>query len=174
LTVCQAQIDLESTDTSPASIHAFSNLVASHPEKRLYRYIFDLRNPFPNAPFYQQAHHWVDVYFLFRTLQFRYPRHYLKDMSDQHAAMWIRFANGKAPWKAFKEYDDIKGGDDSIIMVADEKDGWVEMPLHRYERMSKSHEEYTYTPRLNLLWQTWHEEKAGKSWLPLDMTALRK
>jgi hypothetical protein len=161
-------------NTSPASIHAFSNLVASQPTKRLYRYIFDIRNPFPNAPFYQQAHHWVDVYFLFRTLQFRYPRRYLKDMSNVHAAMWIIFANGRAPWKAFKGYDHINGGDASLIMVADERDEWVEMPLQKYERTSKMHEEHAETRRLDLLWRVWHEEKAGQSWLPLGMAALKK
>jgi hypothetical protein len=91
--------------------------MSTEPTKNLYRYVFDVRNPFPTAPFYQQTHHWVDVYFLFRTMQFRFPYQYLKDISDKHAALWINFANGNKPWSEFNSREE------RVIMVADERDG---------------------------------------------------
>lgn len=128
----------------------------------MYRYIFDIRNPFPNAPFYQQPHHWVDVYFIFRTLQFRYPYHYLKDISDKHAQLWINFACGEEPWKPFED------GQEGVIMVADEREGWVEKTRPEYEKMSG-----VAWGRLDVLWDAWREKK-GEAWLPLDIAALKQ
>jgi hypothetical protein len=128
----------------------------------VYRYVFDVRNPFPNAPMYQQAHHWVDVYFVFRAMQFRFPYQYLKDLSDKHAQLWIEFANGKAPWK---EYSSKKQGE-AIVMVADERDGWVERTEKEHAKISGVEFE-----RLDTLWETWGEKK-GETWKPLDMVAL--
>jgi hypothetical protein len=125
----------------------------------LYRYIFEVRNPFPNAPFYQQSHHWVDVYFVFRTMQFRFPHQYLKDLSDKHAELWINFASGKQPWSPYG---------DGVVMVADEREGWVEKSLEEYQRMSG-----TEFGRLDKLWEVW-QEKRGELWLPLDMVALKE
>jgi hypothetical protein len=115
-------------------------------------------NPFPNAPFYQQAHHWVDVYFLFRTMQFRYPHAYLRDASDKHAELWIAFANGKAPWSA---------ATDGVVMVADEREGWVEKTMREYEEMSR-----VRWDRLNELWDAWGE-KAGERWVPLNLVKVK-
>jgi hypothetical protein len=39
-------------------------------------------------------------------------------MSDQHAGMWISFANGKKPWEEFEDTP----GDGSVIMLADERE----------------------------------------------------
>jgi hypothetical protein len=90
-------------------------------------------------------------------------------MSDQHAGMWISFANGKKPWEEFEDTP----GDDPVIMLADEREEWVKMPLVKYERMDKPHEECGDSYKLDALWRIWQEEKEGKSWLPLDMTALK-
>ncbi|KAF2183828.1 alpha/beta-hydrolase [Zopfia rhizophila CBS 207.26] len=87
--------------------------------KKTYRYIFDVRNPFPGQPFYQHAHHWVDIYYLFKTFQFRYSSQRLKDISTRHAQLWITFANEKAPWTENK-------GRNEVVIVADEKEGWVQ------------------------------------------------
>jgi hypothetical protein len=134
--------------------------MTSETNKKIFRYVFDIRNPFPNATFYQQSHHWVDVYFVFRALQFRYPYQYLKDVSDKHAELWIAFANGEAPWSAAGDRD---GG---VVMVADEREGWVEKTLPEYERMSR-----VKWSRLDELWEAWGEKK-GEQWMPLDMVAL--
>lgn len=114
------------------------------------------------SPYYQQAHHWVDVYFIFRTMQFRFPYQYLKDISDQHAAKWIAFANGEEPWKKFEEKDG------SIIMIADDREGWVEKTLPEYEKMSSV--EFS---RLDVLWEAWQDKK-GEKWSPFDLAALKK
>lgn len=138
--------------------------MSTHTSKCVYRYIFDVRNPFPNAPFYQQPHHWVDVYFVFRTLQFRYPHEYLKDISDKHAQLWVEFAQGKAPWSAYKYQD---GMESAVIMVADDRDTWVERTQKEHERMSVTNFE-----RLAELWEIWSEKK-GHKFLPLDIASLK-
>lgn len=143
-----------------APIHAFAKHIATKTKKNIYRYIFDIRNPFPNAPFYQQPHHWVDVYFIFRTMQFRYPYQYLKDISDKHAALWIDFASGGKPWKQFD--------DEGVIIVADEREGWVEKSLSQYEKMSG-----VAFGRLDELWDAW-KEKQGEAWSPVNLAALKK
>ncbi|PVH95755.1 alpha/beta-hydrolase [Periconia macrospinosa] len=101
-----------------APTHALSNAL-SRTNKKTYRYIFTIRNPFPSHPLYQLSHHWVDIYFVFKTFHFRYPSQRLKDLSTRHAQLWVEFANGEAPWRA---YD----GGEGVVMVADERDGWVE------------------------------------------------
>ncbi|KAH7411776.1 Carboxylesterase [Phaeosphaeria sp. MPI-PUGE-AT-0046c] len=145
-----------------APIHAFTKHVSAKTEKNIYRYIFDIRNPFPNSPFYQQPHHWVDVYFIFRTLQFRYPYEYLKDISDRHAALWLDFASGGKPWKRFES------GGEEIMVIADEREGWVEKNTSEYEKMSG-----VAFGRLDELWDAW-KEKRGEAWLPLDLVALKQ
>src|SRR3546814_1992454 len=61
------------------------------------------------------------VYFVFRSLQFRYPSQRLKMISDQHASYWIDFGNGNAPWTEYKHSGDGK----EIIAVAELRDGSV-------------------------------------------------
>ncbi|EAT90799.2 carboxylic ester hydrolase [Parastagonospora nodorum] len=144
-----------------APIHAFTKHITRETKKNIYRYIFDVGNPFPTAPFYQQAHHWGDVYFIFRTMQFRFPYKHLKRISDKHAELWINFANGEAPWNAFGDWH---GG---VIMVADERDGWAHRMMGQHEDMSG-----VEFARLDSLWEAWGEKK-GEMWLPLDMVALK-
>ena len=110
--------------------HMLAQYLTTHTSKRVYRYIFDVRNPFPNNPFYQQPHHWVDIYFVFKTFQFRFPSPRLKDISTRHTRLWIDIANGKAPWTEYK----YTGQGDEIIVVADERDGWVSRSVERVER----------------------------------------
>ncbi|KAH7393072.1 Alpha/Beta hydrolase protein [Pyrenochaeta sp. MPI-SDFR-AT-0127] len=145
--------------TFDVPIDAFSRCIAGHSNKRIYRYIFDVRNPFPNAPFYQQAHHWVDVYFVFRTMQFRFSHQFLKQISDKHAGFWIAFANGKAPWSAYKD-------EQKLVMVADERDGWIERTQQQHEELSGIN-----FGRLKKLWDIWGEKK-GEVFLPLNLATL--
>ncbi|CAI6303012.1 unnamed protein product [Periconia digitata] len=117
--------------------------LSSKPSKKVYRYIFDVRNPFPNHSLYQLPHHWVDVYFVFKTFQFRYPTKRLKYISTRHAQLWVDFANGKAPWAKYNYEGSV------IIIVADDREGWVErsaevceevmdLSWDRYERLIES------------------------------------
>jgi len=93
--------------------------------------VFDVRNPFATSPFWQQAHHWVDVYYVFKTYQFRYPSQRLKDISTQHSRTWNSFANGETPWKEYK----YTGKGDEAVMVADERDGWVQRTVEEHEKV---------------------------------------
>jgi hypothetical protein len=102
------------------------------------------------------------VYFIFRTMQFRFPYQYLKDLSDKHAQLWIEFANGKAPWKAYQN------DGDATVMVADERDGWVERTYLEHDKLSPVKFE-----RLDMLLEAWSEKK-GQSWLPLNTAALKR
>lgn len=93
-------------------------------------------------------------------MQFRYPYQYLKDISDKHAALWIDFASGGKPWKQFD--------DEGVIIVADEREGWVEKSLSQYEKMSG-----VAFGRLDELWDAW-KEKQGEAWSPVNLAALKK
>jgi outer membrane protein assembly factor BamE (lipoprotein component of BamABCDE complex) len=108
-----------------------ANYLTAHTNKKVYRYVFDVRNQFPGSPLYQQPHHWVDIYYVFKTLQFRYPTQRLKDISTRHAQLWVDFANGKTPWREYK----YTGNGDEIIMVADEREGWLERTVAENERL---------------------------------------
>ncbi|KAF3052390.1 hypothetical protein E8E11_011442 [Didymella keratinophila] len=112
-----------------APTHSLASHLSSNTNKNLYRYIFNTRNPFPNNSLYGQPHHWVDVYFVFKAHQFRFPSERLKSISTRHARLWIDFANGKKPWKEYK-YDD---GREAVIMLADEREGWVERTVGQVE-----------------------------------------
>jgi hypothetical protein len=59
------------TDATPslnklAANHELAKYMSTQTHKKIYRYIFDVRNPFPSHSLYQQAHHWVDKYFVFK------------------------------------------------------------------------------------------------------------
>jgi hypothetical protein len=138
--------------------------VSLNTNKRIYRYIFSVRNPFPGAPFYQLAHHWVDVYFLFRTMQFRFAFPWLKNISDEHARMFVSFANGAEPWTANRCSDITEGR--GIVMVADESNGWVEKSERDIERVQGRSVDV-----LDKLWDLWQEKK-GKHFLPLNLLNL--
>jgi hypothetical protein len=125
-----------------------------------------VRNPFAASPLYQQPHHWVDVYFVFKTFQFRYPSQRLKNISTQHARLWVDFANGKAPWARY-EYGGGQG--DEVVMVADEREGWVEKKVREVEEAL----EWGWG-RCDLLVESWEAGKMkGRGFRPLDIEALR-
>ena len=151
-----------------APIHATIRHLTTHTKKRVYRYVFDIRNPFPNAPFYQQAHHWVDVYFVFRAMQFRYPYQYLKDVSDKHAELWVRFTYGEEPWSRYNGTGNEVGNGEGVIMLADEREGWVEKTMSEYEKMSR-----VEWSTLEELLEAWAEKK-GEEWFPMNMVALKQ
>jgi hypothetical protein len=108
---------------------------------------------------YQQAHHWADIYYVFKTFQFRYPTQRLKDISTQHAQLWIDFANGKAPWKEYK----YTGRGDEVIMVADERDGWIERTVAEDEKIT----EKTWKS-CEALVESWKSKK-GTQFAPMDI-----
>ncbi|CAO2647459.1 Nn.00g083810.m01.CDS01 [Neocucurbitaria sp. VM-36] len=143
-------------------IHALARNLTTASDKKIYRYVFDVRNPFPNQPLYQQPHHWVDIYYVFKVHQFRYSSRRLKDISTRHAQLWVDFANGNTPWKEYK----YTGNGDEVIMVADERDGWIEKTVAENEKVL----EYSWR-RCESLWESWKEEK-GKSFLPLNIAPL--
>lgn len=145
-----------------APTHIFARSLSTQTNKKVYRYIFDVRNPFPNHAFYQQAHHWVDVYFVFQTHQFRYPSKTLKHISTKHAQLWLDFANAKAPWTEYK----YTGKGDEVIMVADDRDGWVQRSVAENERIM----EWSWK-RCEMLWKSW-ENQIGKPFLPLKIGPL--
>lgn len=134
----------------------------AQPAKNVYRYIFDVRNPFPNNALYQQPHHWVDVYFVFKAHQFRFPSQRLKNISTRHAQLWIDFTNGKAPWTEYK----YSGKGEEVVMVADERDGWVERSVKQVENDL----EWGWK-RCEELVRSWKEMK-GAAWGPLDLECL--
>ncbi|KAF2660803.1 alpha/beta-hydrolase [Lophiostoma macrostomum CBS 122681] len=131
-----------------APTHALAKYLTTHTTKKVYRYTFDIRNPFPGHGLYNLPHHWVDVYFIFKTFQFRYPRQKLKDISTQHAQLWLDFANGKAggPWSEYRYGD----GADAVIIVADEREGWVERTVAQDEELRE-----LGLKRVEQLWDAW-------------------
>lgn len=145
------------TITGP--VHEWAKYLSTRSNKRIYRYVFDARNPFPGQPLYQQPHHWVDKYFVFKTLQFRYPTQRLKDLSTKHAQLWINFANGKTPWQQYW----YTGDGEEVIMVADERYGWVERSIAEHEKLME-----TSWKTCEALIASWRDQK-GKSFSPLDI-----
>ncbi|OAK98147.1 alpha/beta-hydrolase [Phaeosphaeriaceae sp. SRC1lsM3a] len=146
-----------------APIHAWSKYLSTHTSKKIYSYVFDVRNPFPSHPLYQLPHHWVDKYFVFKTLQFRFPSQRLKDISTQHARLWIDVANGTAPWSEYK----YTGKGDEVIMVADEREGWVERTLEKHEEMMEM-----TVQRCEMLLESWKGMR-GRTFAPLEIDALK-
>lgn len=150
--------------------HAEHAQAQAPPTKKLYRYLFDVGNPFLTSPLYRVPHHWVDVYFLFGTLGFRFPTQKLRALSAQHGRMWVGFAHGEAPWGECiahgRETGDRgeSGLEGSVIMVADEVEGWVERSLRDDEVRNERDWE-----RLGRLWAAWGE-KRGEPWAPLRLT----
>ncbi|KAF2710740.1 hypothetical protein K504DRAFT_489761 [Pleomassaria siparia CBS 279.74] len=145
-----------------APTHAFAIYLGTHTTKKVYRYIFDVRNPFPNHPLYQQAHHWVDIYFVFKAHQFRYPTENLKSISTKHAQLWIDFANGKAPWKEYR----YSNGKEAVLMIADEREGWVERSVGKDEALNERSWD-----RAETLWEAW-KEKNGNWFSPFKIEPL--
>jgi hypothetical protein len=137
--------------------------ISTGTNKKIYRYSFDVRNPFPSHSLYQQTHHWVDKYFVFRTLAFRYPTQKLKDISTKHAQLWVDFANEKAPWTQYR----YSGNGEEVIMVADERDGWVERTVAEDEKVTE-----LSWKRCEALVESWKNFQ-GMQFSPLEIDPLK-
>ena len=137
--------------------------LTTHTNKKVYRYVFDVRNPFPGSSFYAQPHHWVDVYFVFKTFRFRYPTERLRNISSRHAQLWTEFANGKTPWKEYK----YTGKGNEVVMVADEREGWIERTVAAHESILE-----TSWKRCEALVQSWEGQK-GVGFNPLAIEPLK-
>jgi len=152
-------IDKEPLLTISAPTHMLSQYLTTHSGKKVYRYVFDVRNPFPGSVLYQQPHHWVDVYFVFKTFQFRYPNQRLKNISTQHSQRWISFANGRTPWSEYK----YTGKGDELIAVADDREGWLEKKVEDHENMME-----TSWTRCEVLVESWKSMR-GKAFTPFGL-----
>ncbi|KAJ4400723.1 hypothetical protein N0V91_008464 [Didymella pomorum] len=143
--------------------HMLASHLSAKTNKNIYRYIFNIRNPFPNNVLYQQPHHWVDIYFVFKAHQFRFPSSRLKAISTKHAQLWIDFANGKAPWGEYG-YEKER---EAVVMLADEREGWVEKRVEQVEEEL----EWGYG-RCEELVRSW-EGMRGEDWGTLDLECLK-
>jgi hypothetical protein len=97
-------------------------------------------------------------------MQFRFAFPWLKNISDEHARMFVSFANGAEPWTANRCSDITEGR--GIVMVADESNGWVEKSERDIERVQGRSVDV-----LDKLWDLWQEKK-GKHFLPLNLLNL--
>jgi hypothetical protein len=97
-------------------------------------------------------------------MQFRFAFPWLKDISDEHARMFISFANGTEPWTANHGSNPAEGS--GAVMVADDSNGWVERSERDIERVQDRSVEV-----LDKLWDSWQEKK-GEHLLPLDLQSL--
>ncbi|KAF2878484.1 Alpha/Beta hydrolase protein [Massariosphaeria phaeospora] len=149
-----------------ASTHALATYLSTHTNKRVYRYIFDVRNPFIGSPLYQTTHHWVDVYFVFKTMQFRYPLQKLKDISTRHAQLWNTVTVGEEPWSRYQIKEGHEGKE--IIMVADDRDGWVERSMADDEKMNERN-----WKRREVLWESWKDYWQGKWFAVTEIEPLK-
>ena len=119
--------------------HSVANALAgsvSGKKRTVYRYTFGLPNPFPGSIYsYVVGHHFIDVLYLFMTLDLRYPIHrdsfYSRQATDM-ARKWIRFGNGLPPWP--KEYDAREGS----IAVCDDLRGWQVRTRKEDEEITQS------------------------------------
>jgi hypothetical protein len=146
-----------------APVHDWAKYLSTSTDKRIYRYVFDVRNVFPGQSLYQQLHHWVDKYLVFKSLQLRYPTQRLKNISTRHAQLWIDFANGKSPWQQYR----YTGNGEEVVMVADERDGWIERSVAEHEKLTE-----TSWETCEVLSASWESQK-GKSFSPLDIEPLK-
>ncbi|KAF2203679.1 alpha/beta-hydrolase [Delitschia confertaspora ATCC 74209] len=139
--------------------HMLARHLSTSSRKKVYRYNFDVRNPFPGQPLYQISHHWVDIYFVFKNYQFRFSSQKLKDISTQHARFWIDIANGKAPWNEYKE--------EGVVMIANERDGWTERTKEEDERITERN-----WRRCERLWEAYSGFKGQDDFIPFKMKSL--
>lgn len=146
----------------PAPTHALAKHLTTHTPKKVYRYLFDIPNPFPGHALYNLPHHWVDIYFVFKTFQFRFPKQSLKHISTRHAQLWLDFATSKAngPWSEYKYGD----GGDAVIMVADGREGWVERRVREDEEVRE-----VSWGRCEELWDAWLPSVGAKYFSPSQL-----
>ncbi|KAL5360622.1 Alpha/Beta hydrolase protein [Aspergillus floccosus] len=135
--------------------HSVAIAVARTGRKRVYRWQFDLPNPFPGSMFsYTTGHHFVELMYQFMTLATRLPtyrNHFLRRQGEEMARSWIRFANGLPPMPDAKPYDPETGS----IMVCDMLHGWSVRTRAEDEEISQ-HD--PWGPRRYRQWEIMNEE----------------
>lgn len=88
----------------------------------------------------------------------------MKDISTKHASLWVDFANGKAPWAEYV----VGAGEEEVVMVADEREGWVERSRQEDAKMADRDWD-----RCEKLWDAWADFR-GKEFLPMKIDPLNK
>ncbi|KAK7203051.1 Alpha/Beta hydrolase protein [Myxozyma melibiosi] len=94
-----------------------------------YYYHFDKTNPFPQEPYHNQSHHYVDVIHLFQNANERISKlegvdvEFEASTAKNMGLKWIEYGNGKVPW----EQDKVgilghPGSDGSWQVTTDEED----------------------------------------------------
>jgi carboxylesterase type B len=107
---------------------------ANHPTKNVYRYTLTFRNPFPGTELHQiPGHHFIELLFLFGTLQERYHMRQQIALSEEFMHRWIAFGRGEEPWEKFEAAGNI--------MVISGREGWVCKTREQDERESLDAEE---------------------------------
>jgi carboxylesterase type B len=126
-----------------APCHELGRRLANQSEGRkrnVYRYSFCLSNPFPGSICnFAPGHHFVEILFLFLTLQERYPTHrdgWAARQARGTARRWIAFANGRAPWDPCFT-DGSTGEDEARIAICDDLSGWSVRTIKEDEELSK-------------------------------------
>ncbi|KAI7972800.1 hypothetical protein EIK77_003946 [Talaromyces pinophilus] len=115
----------------------------SNKKRNIYRYSFCLSNPFPGSIFnFVVGHHFVEILYLFLTLQDRYPTHrngWATRQAQDTARRWITFANGHAPWDPSATIDaNTTLESDSKIAICDDISGWTVRTLRQDEERSRN------------------------------------
>ncbi|VUC23416.1 unnamed protein product [Clonostachys rosea] len=117
-------------------------LTAQRDEKKrnVYRYSFCLSNPFPGSICsFAPGHHFVDILFVFLTLQERYPTHrnnWAARQAQETARRWITFANGHTPWDPC--FTGAEASEtETKIAICDDLSGWSVRTIEEDEEMSK-------------------------------------
>lgn len=145
------------TFSEPA--HSISSALASARSnegsgRKVYRYSFGFRNPFPGSNLYSiPGHHFVEFFYQFMTFTSRFPTdrdNFLKRQAKETARVWIRFGNGLAPFEN-AEYDlqEVR------IAVCDELRGWQVRSRIEDEETSRSD---PWGPRRYAMWELLAEE----------------
>ncbi|CAH0020338.1 unnamed protein product [Clonostachys rhizophaga] len=109
-------------------------------KRNVYRYSFCLSNPFPGSICgLVPGHHFVEILFLFLTLQDRYPTHrdgWTARQARETARRWITFANGRVPWDPCFT-DEITEEGEAKIAICDDLSGWSVRTVKEDEELSK-------------------------------------
>jgi carboxylesterase type B len=124
--------------------------------KPVFYYHFDFPNPFPDPFFGGVAHHFVDVLFLFQTLQEIYPNELSKKVSKEMGRYWLSFAAKGKPdgWKDFKE---------GVVAVADPAKGWVQRTVDEDRQTPWRREDrWDLIQKIQPYGQTWGDQMSNR------------
>lgn len=90
------------------------------------------------------GHQFVEILYLFLTLQDKYPTHrnsWAARQARETARRWITFANGHAPWDPsfiIGANTTLESENESKIAICDDISGWTVRTLKQDEEMSKN------------------------------------